>query len=421
MIQALTQEQAEEITGAAVQGTGFFLAVSPALKTLLLSVQELNKTSTKVAELVSSYFDVKIPPARTPTAQVEEKESISSIAGRTKERAFDLAKLALIIPLLLNKDAREYLASFLKGLFGTESMEGFNNALKMVGGVLVGVFAYKLFQQIADTFKAFKRLSQLVGTLFGLSEAAANSAAGEKEELEKKRQKDKERRRKSRQAKRKRLQRIKKLKGVVSKFKFAGPFGLIAGIIVGVGIGTMIDLVTNNEEAAEEADEKAEEEDQDPPEVSGDIDTSNLFEIIKNNAIENLTLGLISKETIDNTKKVLAGDEKTIAQNKAAISGMSSGGAEFGESPGGRGGGWEPDLAPKPKEATPSPSATKEESKSVEKEAPVSAPEPSVPPAGETVMEKSEEVASEKKQRINSATNVTVNNIDNSILVKKAA
>jgi len=312
MIGALTQEQANEVTGAAVKGAGFFLAVSPALKAILGSVNELNQTSAKVAELVSSYFDVKITPAQQPTAKVEEKESISSIAGRTKERAFDLAKLALIIPLLFNKDAREYLASFLQGLFGAETMTGFNTGLKIVGGILVGVFAYKLFKQVADTFTAFKRLSQLVGTLFGLSEAAANSAADEKEELEKKRQKDKARRRKARQAKRKRLQRIKKLKGVVSKFKFAGPFGIGAGIIVGVGVGTMIDLVTGSEEKAEKEEEKAEESDEDPPEVSDEIDTSNLFEIIKKNAIENLTLGLISTETIENTKKVFKGTKRQL-------------------------------------------------------------------------------------------------------------
>jgi len=419
MIGALTQEQANEVTGAAVKGAGFFLAVSPALKAILSSVNELNQTSAKVAELVSSYFDVKITPAQQPTAKVEEKEGISSIAGRTKERAFDLAKLALIIPLLFNKDAREYLASFLQGLFGAETMTGFNTGLKIVGGILVGVFAYKLFKQVADTFTAFKRLSQLVGTLFVLSEAAANSAADEKEELEKKRQKDKARRRKARQAKRKRLQRIKKLKGVVSKFKFAGPFGIVAGIIVGVGVGTMIDLVTGSEEKAEEEEEKAEESDEDPPEVSDEIDTSNLFEIIKKNAIENLTLGLISTETIENTKKVFKGDEKTIAQNRAAISGMSSGAGEFGESSGG-GGGLEPDLAA-PKPAAAPPAAAKEESKPPEQQAPISAPEPSPTPAGDKVNETSEEVASEKKRQAATATNVTVNNIDNSILVKKAA
>jgi len=98
---------------------------------------------------------------------------------------------------------------------------------------------------------------------------------------------------------------------------------------------------------------------------------------------------------------------------------MSSGAGEFGESSGG-GGGLEPDLAA-PKPAAAPPAAAKEESKPPEQQAPISAPEPSPTPAGDKVNETSEEVASEKKRQAVTATNVTVNNIDNSILVKKAA
>jgi hypothetical protein len=416
----LTQEQASEITSAVVNSTGFFLMASPIFKALLDNVNELDKTSSKVAELVSSYFNVEIKPYKEPEQVVEDKESLSSISATTKERAFDLAKLALIIPLLLNKDAREYMASFLKGLFGTETMEGFNTALKVLGGVLVGVFAYKLFQQVADTFKAFNRLSRLVGTLFGLSEAAANSAADEKEELEKKRAADKERRRKARQAKRKRLQKIRKLKSAISKFKFAGPFGLIAGIVIGVGVGTMIDLITNSEEAAEDAAEKAEDADQDPPEDAGEIDTSNLFEIITKNAVETLTMGLITGKTIENTKKVFAGDEKTISENRAAVSGMSTSGAEMG------GFGMEegastpiPEAPPAP---TPAPASGSTSQGAPATQAPVDVPVASIEPAGTKLNETSETVISEKKQQASGPVTVTVNNIDNStILVKKAA
>jgi len=165
------------------------------------------------------------------TPEIDQKEELDKVVERVKKRAFDLAAIGFIIPLLLNKDARDYLSNFAAGLIGVENLEKFKLGLIAVTGVLTGVFTFKLIKQVGDSIEAVKKLSQVVGTLFGITEAATADTFDKETQLEKEK-KQIEEERKKRDAEDKKLKEAGKkgvddIKSSKQEYKKANLFGKI--------------------------------------------------------------------------------------------------------------------------------------------------------------------------------------------------
>ncbi len=163
--------------------------------------------------------------------KVDPREELDKAVIKIKKRAFDLATLGFIIPLLLNKEAREYLSNFAGGLIGIENVEKFKLGLIAVTGVLTGVFTFKLIKQVGDSIEAAKRLSQVVGTLFGITEAATSDTLDKEAELDKEKKKVEEERKK-REAEDKKLKDAGKrgiddVKASKQEYKKANFFGKV--------------------------------------------------------------------------------------------------------------------------------------------------------------------------------------------------
>lgn len=403
-----TQEQKQEI----IKSLGFFASVSGAFDEL---AEQLTKQSERLAVLESKIgvlLSVNTAALEVPDAVVQEREDISSITSRTTSRAFDLAGLGLIIPFLFNKESREYISSFANGLIGVDNVKMLNTALKTIGSILAGVFAYKVFKQVGDTIKTFKRLSQVISTLFALTDEGTESVVEERKKYEEKKKREKEKRKKIRENRIKRAKRLQKLKNFTKAFKFGGPIGLAIGAVVGVGVGTMIDLVSEADAKEQEKEEKALEEDTDVPQVAESIDTSNILEKIRDNIVSQFTLGLLSW---GNIKEFFGGNTPEQEQkNRKEISGADLGStAEFSGA----------DFGGDSQEAVQAESVEKE---SVVPETPPAMPTESegsqttmmesAPASGDVINNNSETVNNTKK--INSSGSIiTINNIDTSTVL----
>lgn len=393
-------------------GMGFFVQVQPHAKDIEQSAVEMQQSVQKLGDVLLKYLDLQ-EPVRQQQLDVVREDTLDQNISRVRKGAFDLAKLGLIIPFLLNRDAREYMASFMSGLTGF-SLEGMKSTLTAVTAVLTGMFALKLFKQINDTIDAIKKLNDVTRTLFGITEATSQDIDTAKDNLDKEKtkiEKDKERRRNKRKAK---VERTKKLRSVISnssKIAKASLIGAPIAILVSAAINTVLDY-NEQEDAVLES-----EEDEAAPEPE------TVWSLITKNIVESLTFGLLSKENINNTIKVFKGDEKVIAQNRAAVSGMSVSGAEFG--------GFESQMpesvAPttaasetKPVPATIFPSIQPAEIMTI---APATSQAvPQIEPISSSVVnfvESSEEVVSEK--RISQPPVYIINNIDNTTVVTEAA
>jgi len=165
-------------------GMGFFVQFQPYAKSLEQETAELEKSAVNLSNILTKYLEFDEPVKLLPEPEAVKESTIQDTAARVKSRAFDLAKLGLIIPLLFNKDAREYMASFLSSLTGV-STDGLKTALAAVGIVLASVFTYKLFKQVSDTFTAFRQLSTATATLFNLTSDASGGLDAEKEKVDK--------------------------------------------------------------------------------------------------------------------------------------------------------------------------------------------------------------------------------------------
>jgi len=159
---------------------GFFVRESLPLSKQSADIAfDASLTALKLNNALLAYLDlVEEPP------KIDPKVELDKAVVRIKKRAFDLAAIGFIIPLLLNKEARDYLSNFAAGLIGVENLEKFKIGLIAVTGVLTGVFTYKLIKQVGDSIEAVKRLSQIVGTLFGITEAASSDIDLEKKSLD---------------------------------------------------------------------------------------------------------------------------------------------------------------------------------------------------------------------------------------------
>lgn len=391
-------------------GMGFFVQVQPHAKDIEQSAVEMQQSVQKLGDVLLKYLDLHEPIKRQPQEVVRE-DTLDQNISKVRKGAFDLAKLGLIIPFLLNKDAREYMASFLSGLTGF-SLEGMKTTLIAVTGVLTGMFALKLFKQINDTIEAIKKLNDVTRTLFGITEITSQDIDSAKDDLDKEKSKinkDKERRRNRRRAK---VERARKLRSIISngsKIAKVSVIGAPVAILVSSAINTLLDY---NEQ--EDAVLESEDEGESAPEPE------TVWSLITKNIIESLTFGLLSKENINNTLKVFKGDEKVIAQNRAAVSGMSVSGAEFGSMEGAGPGVPVPLTAAKSETRPPTASI----SPSIEPPAGISVSPattqsiPSIEPISSdtsSFVQSSEEVVSEK--RVSKPPVIIINNIDNTTLV----
>ena len=394
-------------------GMGFFIQVQPYAKALENSSVEMVSSAEQLGNTLLKYLELDEPLKRQPEPQAVKEDTLDARVAKIRKGAFDLAKLGLIIPFLLNKDSREYLASFISGLTGF-SLEGIKTTLVAVTAVLSGMFALKLFKQINDTISAIQKLNEVTRTLFGITETASQDITNKSDELDTEKskiEKDKEKRRNKRKAKVQRTRKLRSLLKGASTFAKLSLIGAAVGVIIDASISTVLDY--NDQE---DAVLDSEEEDGKAPEPES------VWSLITKNIIESLTFGLINKAMINNTMKVFKGDEKAIAENKAAVSGMSVSGAEFG---GFEGAGPEPaqptgTITPQ----TTAPASSVEPASKPAGQVSIQSPSvqavPSMEPINNTVslVEKSEEIVSEK--RAAPPPIFIINNIDNTTTVLEA-
>lgn len=298
-------EDVRQATAAMGESIGVFASVNPLFERISSDAARAADQGEEVAALIFKILDLKSSaPNLEPVRREAEPIRMNDISG-TKERAFDLAKLGLIIPLLLNNEARGYLASFIQGLIGAETFDKITTALKTIGAVLVGVFAVKLFKQISDTITTFVRLSQVVGVLFGLTQESnelevEDARKKERESWEKRKEKFEKNKSEHRNKRLKRLENARKLKTVLKTIGKLGKFtgiGFIVGAAAEAIVTSTFDYVTGSDETDPSFPEKEDEEVvklEEPEDKSTSIGAT-----ILKNFISNLTFGLVSAETVD--------------------------------------------------------------------------------------------------------------------------
>lgn len=181
-VRSKTRDKAvAQASRAALDSLGFFASIHSSTESSSDSTARIYLSSERLVKLVSQLFEFKEEENQQPSPYQKLDEKTQLI----KKRSFDIAKLGLVIPFLINAQAREYLLSFVKGLVGVENFDKFKIVVYGLLGVLAGVFAYKVFKQVGDTISALRQLATITGTLFGLTEAAADSVASDLEDVEK--------------------------------------------------------------------------------------------------------------------------------------------------------------------------------------------------------------------------------------------
>lgn len=193
------QDAIKDASSAMFGSVGFFLNINAEVKSIEDGSLELKQSASNLSDLLINYLSEEEPP---PPPDAVPEDRMPEIAATAKKQAFDLAKLGLILPFLINKESREYLASFISGLVGQEALSTIKNTLIGLTAVLTGVFAYKLFKQIGTTIDAVKELSRVTSILFGITDAANDDLVDEKTKLDKdKKEVDKEKKKKAKEDK----------------------------------------------------------------------------------------------------------------------------------------------------------------------------------------------------------------------------
>jgi len=145
---------------------------------------EMVIVTDRLVELFQKAFEIE-NVEKPPTPQEQLKETTE----RIKKRSFDIATLGLVIPFLINPQAREYLYSFVKGLVGEDAFEKVKFGVTGVLSVLAGVFTVKVIRQVGDSITAMKQLAKVTSVLFGITEAATESTLDKEAELDREKKK----------------------------------------------------------------------------------------------------------------------------------------------------------------------------------------------------------------------------------------
>jgi hypothetical protein len=322
------QQQIQQTAETALDNISGIFIPDAAARLLVQLTDKSAQDMGQVVALAAELFQIT-PNLEQPQPQAV-REAAPSIAGSTSKmlgRGIDIALLGSLIALLVNKEAREYLASFLSGLLGKDLFENILTALKLVGIALAGVFAVKVFKQVSDTIATFIRLSKLVGILFGLTNDQSEATIEEKEKMDKRKQKEKENRKTRNQNRKKRIERLKKLKGL-SNFLKKGLAVTGVGLVAGIVVGTILDYMINQSTEPDEPEDLDEESDDVPAikEESDEVNISEIGKLIVDNVISTVSFGLLDTGKIKGAWNALTGNKKEQEKNRAAISGMSSSG-----------------------------------------------------------------------------------------------
>lgn len=408
----------DQASEAVVSEVSFFLAANPILDRILDSVTAAAKSAQAIARLESGILQPTPaePPKAVQTSTTEDTLRPDK-TNAMKSRGIDLAWLGFALPLLINNEARTYLASFLGGLIGIDNLEAINTGLKVVTGVLAAVFAVKVFQQVSDTISTFLRLSQLVGTLFSVVNSADDGIDEEKkkhdkdkEDYDKKKEKNKQARKGRRAERLKRIKQVKKARQIAGTLRKAlligGPIGIAVGIGSGILIDSLIDYATGDEEKAIEAEDKADTGDDEPEvAVQEQSEASKFGDVLIKNLVDSFNFVQIAKDVVSSVAsgwKNLFGKKE---DNKAAST-TSTGG----------------NITSKPATAATSESKASVTS-SPAAQMSAAAPAPVVPEApkptsdGSSLQQVSETVVAEKKDQANSGGAVVINNVSNQTVV----
>ena len=326
-----TAPEIKEASSAAIASVSFFIQSSEVLNQISIEAGQAAGKSDKIATLLGQFLGIGAAERLTALAEetkqppiLENKETLSAM----KKRGLDIAALGLLLPLLLNDEARKYLASFIQGLIGAETLQKIETALKIAGVAIAAVFAVKVLKQVSDTLTVMMRIAKLTALLFGLTQATSDINEKDRKKIDRRREAEKRNRDKRKSKRRKKIERIRKIKGIVGKITTvlkATVIGAVAGLISGVVINTLIDYMINDDEKIAAEEDKAEDVDEDEdliePDLPEESDISIIEEKLKDNLIKAITFDIVNLEGVRNLGRVLQGDQATIEKNQAAIAG----------------------------------------------------------------------------------------------------
>lgn len=416
------QVAVKEASDAAVSEVSFFLAANPILDKIVHAVNRAAESAGKLAVLEQGILQPT--PAEPVNAVPANKTELNpDTTNAMKKRGIDLAWVGFALPLLINNEARGYLASFLGGLIGVENLEAINSGLKIATIALGAYFGVMIFKQVSDTINTFIRLSQLMGILFNIVNDAEDGIDEEKKkhdkdksDHEKSKKKNRQTRKDRRAGRLKRLKDVKKARKVIGTLKKAllvgGPIGIALGIASGILIDSMIDYATGDQEADIEAEDKADTGDEEPevatPEQS---EISKFGNVLIKNVVDAFDFVQIAKDAVSSISSLFGGKDKKGDTPKMEDDKEDTSAAT------------KPQIVSTPS-ASPAKPATSESKPKVSNVTAVSVPAPA--PAkqeaakpisdGSSLQQTSEVVAAEKKDQAKSD-NVIINNVNNQTVI----
>lgn len=406
----------EETSAAVVAEVSFFLAANPLLDSIVNAVNRAAESSSKIAILEQGI--VQPVPTQTPKqdATPVKDELRPDTTNAMKKRGIDLAWLGFALPLLMNNEARTYLASFLSGLIGTDNLEALNTGLKIATVALGAYLGVKVFKQVSDTISTLIRLTQLMGVLFNVvsdtSEGVDNEKSKhdkDKEDYDKKKENNKQKRKGRRADRLKRIKQVKKARQVAGTLRKAllvgGPIGIAVGIGSGILIDSLIDYATGDEERAIEAEEKADTGDDEPDVATQEqSEVSKFGDILVKNLVDSFNFVQIAKDTV---AAVTSGWKNLFGSKDEKKTGSTS--VNMTSAPAAT-----PSI---PATAESKPTVTSSPATQVNVTA-TAIPEPSKPvTTGTSLQTTSETVVAEKKDQANSGGDVVITNVNNQTVI----
>jgi len=268
-VQAAAEEAAEAASGAIDMGGGLSTQEGKVADQLNGYSLEIKATLTSMEETLNIIREYSRP---TITEEVvpEQKSLYSQIGettGNVKKAGLDVAKFALLFPLLVSEEVRKKVLAmwegFLEGLgLGKEKIELFTKIIKVVGGLLVLYWGAKTIKRVFDAFNSMYKLAQLMTVAALITDSKEVKIEKERQSAEKGKKDLRRQRAKVRLEKRK-AGRLKGLKRLAKVIAGIGPLigkRVIAAIPFIGTVASVAFLVAELGEEAFSAMDEAEEE-----------------------------------------------------------------------------------------------------------------------------------------------------------------
>lgn len=254
-VQAAAEEAAEAATGAVTMGGGLSTQEEKVASRIQGYTLEIKATLTTMEETLNVIREYSRPTSKEVIP--EEKAFYSQLTettGSIKKTSLDVAKFALLIPLLVSDEVRKKFIAmfqgFLEGLgLGKEKIDMFTKVVKVVVGLLALYWGAKVIKSVFDAFNSIYKLAQLMTAAALITDSKEVKLEKERQSAERGKKDLRRQRAKIRLEKRKagRLKGFKRLakiltsigpligKRVISAIPFIGTVASVAFLVAELG------------------------------------------------------------------------------------------------------------------------------------------------------------------------------------------